>query len=666
MKRSNTLKFIRLVMIVIIIILSLEGTRIGVGATSPNNVDSICEGTIEVMPLGDSITVGRFSGHDTSDDPEVPEDDISYRYDLWNLLDTSGYTVDFVGSQSNGAAYPFSDPQHEGHNGWTDTQIAENIYNNGGANWLNQNPPDVILLHIGTNALNSDPADVEDILDEINEYEGDTGNSVVVIVARIIDMVPNNPVVNTFNNNVQAMVAARLDYNSEVFMVDMEDGAGLNYSIYPGDPTGDMIDNLHPYATGYTKMASVWKQKFDEIAAACGTNDPPDVTNPGQQSDTEGEAVSLPIVATDPNGDDLTYNATGLPSNLSINPDTGNISGTISDTASLNSPYNVQVSVSDGKPFGTTTITFNWSVSKTNLPPTIQDPPGDQNDAEGDSISLQITATDLHNDTLTYSADPLPPGLNINENTGLISGTLSYEAFNNSPYLVEVTVEDDGNPPLGDTTSFNWTIANTNRAPDVSTPQNQSNDEGDIIDPLQIVASDPDGDSLNFKANNLPLGLNIDKDTGVITGTISYEAAGEEEWKNYDVTIMVTDNDVDPKNTKVQFTWRVDNVNAAPQLVNPGTIISYIDEEVSIQIEAIDPDGDSLTFSAEGLPPNLSINPDTGLISGVLPDWAVIDSPYLVRITVIDDGIPSQDASITFNWIVKVMKYEVYLPVIIH
>ena len=155
------------------------------------------------MPLGDSITTGKYSGIVITD-PGGADDDIWYRKDLWQLLTGAGYSVNFVGSQENRA--PFSDRQHEGHNGQTDTYIAENIYNTGGANRLNQNPPDVILLHIGTNSLNPDASDVADILDEIDEYQSDTGRAVTVFVARIIDMAPNNPLVTQFNDNVEAMV----------------------------------------------------------------------------------------------------------------------------------------------------------------------------------------------------------------------------------------------------------------------------------------------------------------------------------------------------------------------------------------------------------------------------------------------------------------------------
>ncbi|MEJ2706144.1 MAG: hypothetical protein P8074_00900, partial [Anaerolineales bacterium] len=87
-----------------------------------------------IMPLGDSITVGKSSG---VDDPTLQ---ISYRKDLWDLLVANNYNIDFVGTQTNGQAYPSFDPNHEGHSGKTDAYIAKNIYGTDGENWLTQNP----------------------------------------------------------------------------------------------------------------------------------------------------------------------------------------------------------------------------------------------------------------------------------------------------------------------------------------------------------------------------------------------------------------------------------------------------------------------------------------------------------------------------------------------
>jgi len=207
---------------------------------------------VKIMPLGDSITVG--SGSINID---------GYRKSLYENLTDDGYNVDFVGSQTNGV---LADTDHEGHGGWRDDQIATNIYNNGGSNWISTYTPDIILLHIGTNGLNSDPGDVEDILDEIDEYEADNDVDVTVVLARIINRVSYSSTTTDFNDNVEEMARDRVEnssnpaYPDNIVFVDMEDGAGI---IYAEDSTppfddGDMNDNVHPNDAGYEKMAMVW------------------------------------------------------------------------------------------------------------------------------------------------------------------------------------------------------------------------------------------------------------------------------------------------------------------------------------------------------------------------------------------------------------------------
>ena len=73
------------------------------------------------------------------------------------------------------------------------------------------------------------------------------------------------------------------------------------------------------------------------------TNRPPVITSPGDQSDVEGTAVTLALVANDPDGDTLSYSATSLPPGLSLDASTGNITGTVSVGAAAGSSYSVTV-----------------------------------------------------------------------------------------------------------------------------------------------------------------------------------------------------------------------------------------------------------------------------------------------------------------------------------
>lgn len=84
---------------------------------------------------------------------------------------------------------------------------------------------------------------------------------------------------------------------------------------------------------------------FESAEVAPGSNLPPVVTNPGNQTGVVGANVNLAISASDPNGNILSYSATSLPAGLSINPSTGVVTGTLT-TAGTSS---VTVTVSDGQ-----------------------------------------------------------------------------------------------------------------------------------------------------------------------------------------------------------------------------------------------------------------------------------------------------------------------------
>lgn len=206
--------------------------------------------TVRIMPLGDSITWDITFGDTRPDGLRT-----GYRQPLWLALQAEGIDVDFVGSLIAGQdAVPAFDPDNEGHSGWTDAQIAANIYN-----WLTANPAEVILLHIGTNGLDASPNDVSAILDEVDRYKADNDMPITVFIARIIQRVPYSATTTQFNDNVEAMALARVASDGDrIEIVDMEEGAGLIYTIDTSGLTGDMYDYLHPNSHGYPKMAAQW------------------------------------------------------------------------------------------------------------------------------------------------------------------------------------------------------------------------------------------------------------------------------------------------------------------------------------------------------------------------------------------------------------------------
>ena len=165
--------------------------------------------------------------------------------------------------------------------------------------------------------------------------------------------------------------------------------------------------------------------------------------------------------------------------------------------------------------------------STSNTPPQLTSP-GPQSGAEGASITLPVSASDAEGDPLVFTSTGLPNGLFIDQFTGVISGTISFSASGTTQ--VTLTVSDGA---VSTNVAFNWVVSGVDRAPTVGGVVNQSNPLGAVVS-LPMSATDPDLDSLTFAAAGLPPGLAIDASTGVITGTLS--SAG-----SYSVTITASD-----------------------------------------------------------------------------------------------------------------------------
>ena len=232
---------------------------------------------INIMPLGDSITRGVASG-------AVPDSSgyyIAYRKTLHDLLVGAGYDIDLVGSLDDGYDV-FADYQHEGHGGYTAAQVEAGVYGWLDARRLASQPVDVILLHIGTNDIaDATPAatvtsDVENILDEIDRYETDNGVVITVILALIINeqdhTCNDGSLTSEFNDDVNTMAMARIALGDRIEIVDMECDAGIDYRNQ--SVGGDMFGTLHPFYTGYDKMANLWFSSFQDIqpVADAGSN----------------------------------------------------------------------------------------------------------------------------------------------------------------------------------------------------------------------------------------------------------------------------------------------------------------------------------------------------------------------------------------------------------
>ena len=371
------------------------------------------------------------------------------------------------------------------------------------------------------------------------------------------------------------------------------------------------------------KLVAYLNQLDGHEGAPATPNSAPTLTNPGSQAHTVGDAVSLQLSANDPDGDSLTYSASGLPAGLSVNS-SGRISGTVSRADS----YSVSATVVDGRG-GTDSVSFTWVISEgTSAGSYSTRIDSDSEDAEQSASGSTYTdSSDLDMGSyavgLRFKNVNVPPGAVItnayiqfmvdeadSETTSL---TISAHDTDNAPGFVNSYQNITSRPKTS--AQVNWSVAAWTTVGEAGPNQRTPN----LKNTVQEIVN----------RGGWSAGNNV---VFMITGSGNRAA---ESYKG---------SSTGAPYLHIDFTTT--GGNQPPLLSNPGAQASLLGTPVSLQLNASDANGDSLSYSVNGLPPGLSVNSSTGQITGATSSAG----SYTVTATVRDAQGGSDDVS--FSWTV--------------
>ena len=223
---------------------------------------------------------------------------------------------------------------------------------------------------------------------------------------------------------------------------------------------------------------------------------------------TQGTAISnIQIDATNPPITAGSYIASGLPTGLSVNINTGLISGTPSQAGD----FTVTLGANNGSGAGTRVVQVRVN---SNLAPVITSSAAASTVQVGNfGTPYQIVATNGPITGYALAAGSLPPGLTLNTSNGSVSGTPTQSG------LFNVTFRATNTAGLAGQLSVAFSVAAVN-APVISSPTFVALAVGVSMKPVQIVSTN--APILNFGVDpdaGLPVGLAVDPVTGIISGT---------------------------------------------------------------------------------------------------------------------------------------------------
>ncbi len=456
------------------------------------------------------------------------------------------------------------------------------------------------------------------------EFLGDDNPFGTPSVASIL-AVPNTVVID--NNTAVDVDINVTDGNTGIFIRSMElTGADADdFSIESGELTNSLLNagsthTLNVSLTGNeadkTAILTINFNNSSSVSIALTNN--PNVTfgvsNPGDQYSYEGDSVSLQIEATSANV--TSYSASGLPPDLSIDPNTGIISGVIDDgiiEGGMDEPFQEEngLVIIEAE----STDTTGWNITNLN--------------GETGIIANTNSLGSQNGTTLSYDITISTPGVYRVNWRSFYSGTNSTDENDNWLKF-----------PNNDDVWFfgiDESLGNPGNELDIINLL-QSNNTKDLVFPGDSGRETIGLETAELNQSNTP--INQDLGTEPIGSSSNgffkiYRSGGNSQVYDW----QARTSDFDPHSIYVWF-------------VNPGTYTMEISERSSghaidrLALYKVDTYGfnyntDNLTNAAE--------SQRNGDANG---PGAAENSPYNVSITVSDDGDPPNDETIDFVWYV--------------
>jgi hypothetical protein len=354
-------------------------------------------------------------------------------------------------------------------------------------------------------------------------------------------------------------------------------------------------------------------------------NRPPTISGLPPASVPVGTAYSFRPAARDSDADTIRFTLRNAPAWLSLDPSTGEISGT-PGASDIGSRAAILLTVSDGR-LSVDLPAFSLTVvAAPDAPPTLGGTPSTAVTA-GSAYNFQPSGFDPEGQPLVYSIANRPSWAVFSTTTGALTGTPT--AGNIGSHAGIVISVSDGRQSTALPAFAISVTAVPNALPRIAGTPGLSVEAATAYR-FAPTASDPDGQPLTFSIQNAPAWATFSPATGTLAGTPT--RAQVDTYRN----IVISVSDGSASVALPAFSIVVESPpNQAPRISGSPDATVIAGTGYSFVPTATDTDVQALGFSIQNRPAWASFNPASGALTGT-PTRAQVGVYGGITITVTD------------------------------
>lgn len=336
-----------------------------------------------------------------------------------------------------------------------------------------------------------------------------------------------------------------------------------------------------------------------------------------------GQAWVYVVEVDDPNADPIAINLTNAPAGMMLDDQQRILSW--QPTLSQLGDHLVTLQYDDGQG-GVTTESFVIEVTAVDVrqDPQIVSPPSAFRSTVGQPFAYDLEASDADGDPVEWTLVEAPSGASLDRRLGTLRWTPTLSQLGSQRFVVSA-MDPSGREGLQ---SFSLLVSAGNLGPIIlsDAPSEAVVDESYVYG---LRAVDPENDQLAFNLAAGPAGMTIDSQRGIVRWRPTAAQLGSTT-----ATVEVSDTN---GNSAVQtFVINVTEVvrNQPPVITSRAVFRARIDAEYRYDVEAVDPEAETITFGLVEAPSGMQIDPVTGVITWT-PNAAQAGA-HLVRVSTAD------------------------------